>query len=440
MSRSRTVWAAALAALLAITVVALAACGGSSNTPTSNASNSPKELTGTLTVWDYYGSATPIKPAIKAFEKLHPQLTINYQAVDWDTLRQKFSVGVSSGAPPDLATLDMTWIPTYAAQGVLADLSKMSGGQLNGKPIQSQYTPGSMKAMTYDGHLVTMMYDFDAYALYYRADLFKQKGIAVPKTWTDFTAAAQKLAVTSNGKLVKYGFQVLPDTFHYAQLLYQNGGAILDPANTKAVFNSAQGVQALTFMKSFLDNGTGVYWGPDQGDSNGTAGIKDGRIAMFLNGPYMMGVLKSSAPEQTGKWAVAPAPISQKPGSYLGGTGLTIPVNAKNPEAAWAFAQFLLTPAQQLGVYKYGGAAPATVAALHSPMLTKPDPYFGGQAPFSVFLDAMATATPYPYVQAWDDIDKAISDGVTSALLGKQSPQDALNSAAQTTDSALAGQ
>jgi len=52
----------------------------------------------------------------------------------------------------------------------------------------------------------------------------------------------------------------------------------------------------------------------------------------------------------------------------------------------------------------------------------------------------MSTATPYPYVKAWDDIDKAITDGVTSALLAKQSPQDALDSAAKTTDSALAGQ
>jgi multiple sugar transport system substrate-binding protein len=193
-------------------------------------------------------------------------------------------------------------------------------------------------------------------------------------------------------------------------------------------------------MKSFLDDGTGVYWGPDQGDSSGIAGIKDQRIAMFLNGPYMMGILKTSAPEEKGEWAVAPAPISTQPGSYLGGTGLCIPVNAKNTAAAWAFAQFLLTPAQQVGVYRYAGAGPATTAALKSPLLTKPDPYFfGGQAPFAVFLDAMASATPYPYVQSWDDIDTAISDAVTSALLGKQSAADALNGAAARTDSLLAG-
>ena len=60
--------------------------------------------------------------------------------------------------------------------------------------------------MTYDGDYVTMMYDFDAYALYYRADLFEQKGIAVPTTWDELRAAAKKLAEDANGdgKLDKY--------------------------------------------------------------------------------------------------------------------------------------------------------------------------------------------------------------------------------------------
>ena len=426
-------------AVLGLAVVALATgCGGSSQPASSTSSAGP--LTGTLTVWDYYGSATPIKPAVAAFQKLHPGLKINFQAVDYDTFQQKFSVGVSSGAPPDVATLDMTWIPEYASQGVLADVSKLSGGMLNGKPIKDQYTPGAMNAMAYQDHLVTMLYDFDAYALYYRADLFKQKGVAPPTSWTEFTAAAKKIAVTKNGKAVKYGFQVLPDTFHFAQMLFQSGGAILNADDTQAAFDSAAGVSGLDYMKSFLDDGTGVYWGPDQGDSSGIAGIKDGRIAMFLNGPYMMGILKDSAPEQKGDWRVAPAPINTQPGSYLGGTGLVIPANAKNMTTAWAFEQFLLEPQQQLGVYKFAGAAPATTAALQDPLLTKPDPYFGGQAPFSIFMQSMSTATPFPYVSSWGDIDTTITDAVTSALLGKQTSPAALTQAADRTNQLLAGQ
>ena len=52
----------------------------------------------------------------------------------------------------------------------------------------------------------------------------------------------------------------------------------------------------------------------------------------------------------------------------------------------------------------------------------------------------MSTATHFPYVKAWSDIDTTITDGVTSALLGKQTADAALKQAADRTDQLLAGQ
>jgi ABC-type glycerol-3-phosphate transport system substrate-binding protein len=160
-------------------------------------------------------------------------------------------------------------------------------------------------------------------------------------------------------------------------------------------------------------------------------GIKDGRLAMFQDGPYFMGLLKDGAPELKGDWRVAPAPISQEPGSYLGGTGLCIPVNAKHPQEAWLFAQYMLQLPQQLLLYKLAGAAPATQQALASAQLKKPDPYFGGEAPFPIFQQAMATATHFPYVKEWDAIDTDISNMVDSVMLGKATPQEALAAGAK---------
>lgn len=409
-------------ALLPALALVVTACGGTQPS-TGGGSKTPV----TITVWDYYGQATPVKPAIAGFEKAYPWITVKYSALDWDTAHEKFPIAVSSNAAPDVATLDMTWLPVFASKHMLADLSALSGGKLNGQPITTQYAKGALQAMSYQGHYVAMLYDFDVYSLYYRSDLLRAKGIAVPRTWDQLLSAAKKLAVISNGKTVKSGFEIGPETFHWSQFLYQNGGTILTPDNARAAFNSPQGVAALAYDARLLHSG-GIYWGTEQGDP--MAGVKDGRIAMFNDGPYWMGLLKSGAPELKGKWGVAPAPYSAGQGSYLGGTGLAIPVNAPHPEAAWLFTQYLLQLPQQLGVAKYAGAAPATLAALRSPVLTKPDPYFGGQAPFKVFMAAMQTAHPFPYVKQWNDIDTAISDSVAAALLGKQSPQNALNAGA----------
>jgi len=424
--------------VMGIAVVALVGVSCTSGGSSASGSNTPV----TITVLDYYGQATPFsKDVIAGFEKQYPWITVNYQAGDWDSMHEKFTVRVASGDSPDVATMDMTWIPTFASNNIFADLGTLSGGQLNGKPIEDAYTPGALEAMKYNDTYVTMMFDFDTYALYYRADQFKADGIQVPTNWDEFSAAAQKMAKDTNGdgNCDQYCFAVIgtQDCFHWCQFLYQNGGSVLNADDTAASFNSEAGVNSLEYYKSFLDNGSGIYWSDTQGDP--IRGIKSGQIGMFLDGPYYMGIMKASAPELKGDWRVAAAPYSQQPGSYLGGTGLSIPVNAPHPQEAWLFVQYMLQLPQQIGVYTLAGAAPATTAALDSPQLTKPDPYFGGQAPFPIFKDTMATATHFPYVGQWDTIDEDIGTAVQSVLLGRATAQQALSDAATKVNADLSG-
>ncbi len=394
----------------------------------------------TLTVWDYYGKeVTPFTPeAIAAFQQLYPWITVDRQDLDWDTFLDKFNVAVSSGEGPDVATLDMTWIPTLAANGALADLGVLSGGQLNGTPIADHYANGPVEAMTYKGTFVTMMADFDAYALYYRSDLFEQKGIPVPKTWDELRAAAKALAEDSNkdGKPDKYLYALRPNSFHFAQFLFQNGGSFLNADSTAAAFNSPEGVAALQFQMDMAADGSGMYWSDADGDL--PPALVDGRVAMFSDGPYYMGLMKSGVPDQAGKWKVAIAPYSKQPGSYLGGTGLSIPVGAKHEQAAWLFTSYFLLPEQQVRFYTVTGAAPATTAALQSPELNTADEYLGGQQPFAVFLETMATATHFPYVDAWSKIDTIIGENLDAALLNKTSAKTALDDAANATNAELA--
>ena len=186
------------------------------------------------------------------------------------------------------------------------------------------------------------------------------------------------------------------------------------------------------------ESGNGVYWTPDRGDDM-IPGIVDETIGMFQDGPYYMGLLKDAVPDQEGMWRVAPSPQQAEPGSYLGGTGLSIPVNAEHPEEAWLFIQYMLRLEQQVGVFEYAGAAPATSEALATPELTEPDPYFGGQAPFPIFLDTMATATHFPYVEQWNQIDTILAEMIDAVMVGGTPPQEALDAAAAEVNQELSG-
>jgi len=148
--------------ILAVVTTACTGGGGGATPTASGGSHQPV----TITVWDYYGKATPFQDSvIKGFEAQYPWITVDHQELGYEATQNKFTVAVSGGTPPDVATMDMTWLPTFASNGLFADLGRLSGGQLNGQPIDDQYTPGALEAMKYQGTYITMMSDFDAYAL-----------------------------------------------------------------------------------------------------------------------------------------------------------------------------------------------------------------------------------------------------------------------------------
>jgi multiple sugar transport system substrate-binding protein len=393
------------------------------------ATTAPAEAV-TITVWDYYGEATPIKPLIEPFQASHPNIKIDYQALDWDTTFQKLNVVLTGGTPPDVVTVDMTWIPGYASLDAFVDLKALGGGTLNGVSWDQSYTPGGLDAITYNSKIIAALYDFDTYALYYRSDLFDQKGISVPTTWDELMTAAKALAEGD-----KYLYEFDADTFHGSQWIYENGGALLNTDNTQVVFNSPEAVEAITFNKSLLDAKVAIDWTTDQGER--IQGVKDGRIGMFSDGPYYMGIMKSAAPEMAGQWKVAMHPYSKQTGSYLGGTGLAIPTGSTKQAAAWEFVQYAMELQNQIGVYTYAGAAPALTAALSSPEVNTEDPYFGGEKAFAVFLDTMKTAKHFPYVSSWNEIDVFFTTAMQEISLGTKTVQQALDDAAASSQETL---
>ena len=413
-----------LSAILLVLSLVLSACGSGAKPAASNEKV-------TITVWDYYGEATPVKPLVEPFMKANPNITIKYEALDWDTTNEKLNVVLTGGTPPDVVTVDMTWLPKLAALGAYTDLKPLSGGKLNGKTWEESYTPGGFQAINYNGQIVAALYDFDCYALYYRADLFQQKGIEVPKTWDDLMAAAKKLAEGD-----KYLYEFDADTFHGSQFIYENGGTLMSDDNKTVLFNSPEAVQAIDFYNSLIKEKVAVNWTTDMGER--IQGVKDGRIAMFSDGPYYMGIMKSAAPEMAGQWKVALHPYSKQPGSYLGGTGLMIPANSPNKEAAWKFIEYAMQVQNEIGVYKLAGAAPALTEALQSADVNVEDPYFGDEKAFAVFLETMKTAHPFPYVRQWGDIDAAFTTAMQEIALGQKSAQQALDDAAKASADALA--
>ncbi|RPI22655.1 MAG: extracellular solute-binding protein, partial [Chloroflexota bacterium] len=357
------------------------------NDQPANNSTTPVEIT----VWDFYGDTTPIKPLLAAFEAANPGIKVNFVAVGWDAFWQKLPIAIANHDVPDLITTGLMWAPEYKVSGAYLDLMPLSNGLLNGQPFDQVLPKGSLDAARDGNKVYGIPYDLDAYGYYYRSDLFTAAGIQeIPNNWTDLAAALAKVSDPANDV---YGLEFDTGWYSWDPFLYYFGGEYIDQ-NGKAVFNSPEAVASIQFMKKLVADKTAVVWTKDRGDL--TSGIKAGTIASFYNGPYMMGVVRTGAPELSGKWNIAMLPTEggEAFGTHIGGVHLSIMADAKHPSEAWKLMEFLFQQKNQVAVYKTSGAVPGLLAAMDDPELNAPDPYFNNQAPISIFKDTASMGRP----------------------------------------------
>ena len=270
--------------------------------------------------------------------------------------------------------------------------------------------------------LYGLPYGAETSVLAYRRDVFAKLNLKVPETYDEFSKALRVLkdqsgmgALTSRGQA---GHQCV-----HAWLLHLNpmGGSVFDE-QWKPRFNDKAGVAALKFLQDVVATGPAGIAGYGQGEAN-TAFLQ-GQAAMYLDSTSLAGLVNDPAKSRVVgnvSWALHPQGV--KRASQSGGLGLTIPKNAKNPEAAFLLMQWLTSKAQDKAVTKLGGA-PMRNSTLGDADLVRQYPEF------ITFKEALKYSNPdwRPIISVWDKINvQALGVGISEALTGKKTAEEALN-------------
>jgi ABC-type glycerol-3-phosphate transport system substrate-binding protein len=184
----------------------------------------------TLTLW-----MTDSRSSYKAwlekyaaeFEKLHPGVDIDIVQMAPADAYVKWPAAVAAGNAPDITWMFVAFAPW---------LHEMSGGGF--VPMNDvvdalgadKFTDTAKAAWRLDGDYLCTPVSRQTSYLFWRKDLFKQAGIADPKSWDDVMTAAKKLTVPEEGQ---FGIAMAgkPD-FQIRQIwetiLYSNGGDLID--------------------------------------------------------------------------------------------------------------------------------------------------------------------------------------------------------------------
>lgn len=394
-------WTICVAALFAILCILTLSCG--------------KEGEGqVITFWQFWPS-NHLEPLLADFEADHPGVRVEMQQLTWASGFEKIVAAAAAGNPPDLCELGSTWVPRFASEGALAEVTTEI------EPIKEKYR--MWEIATYRGGVFGWPWVLGTRVLFFNKDLLTQAGLdpdSPPQTWSQFLDASRR--ISSLGDDV-YGFGLNAGERYvsykkFMALAWGNGGDILSEDLSRSVFASPQNVETLEFYVGLLP--FSLVERQDMIDQ----AFKDGRLGMMISGGWNLKRIPEEAPDLDYGVALVPRPdYGGTHSSFGGGEVLVIFSGSKQKELAAELARFMLSPENAVRLCReVRSVQPSFVGA-------EEDPYYVSHPNDQIFVRQLETAATPPAVPEWMEMEGVIDEAVERVIHGKTAPREALDQA-----------
>ncbi len=399
----------------------------------ASSSSAPNGQTVNITYWSS-SQQSEIDYLDTNFNKTHPGIKVTGQYVaSADNSTAKVVAALKSNTEPNiLVGQDPSELPLFAQSGKVVDLTSAL------KTETDALYPGIKSGLFYQGkQLGFALGGVGTYVLFYNKDDFKAAGIASPpKTWDELEADAKKL---TNPAKKKFGFYVplgSSEWISYAweSLLWANGGSLLNSDGSKTAFNSKAGQDALTTWTNMVqkDKSAPTTSYAQGGSFDGAPAFASGAVSMIIEGQWAL----SEFSKINYGVALMPAGTSGKSAAGIGiGVAAVFDKGDAANKAAETFVAWLGQPEQGAYLTAQSGGLPSAPNQLDQPVLKKA---IANQPTYNLFASQLQYGQVRPTVPAYAAISQALSDNISKALTGAQTPQQALSAAESAGNAAIA--
>lgn len=373
----------------------------------------------TITYWHTMSDpeTAQLENVVAAFEAANPNIRVETTRYAYDDFKAALLTSLAGGEAPDTARLDIIWVPEFAEQGALMQLD---GSMPGFEEIAAKTFPGPLATNFWEGHYYGLPQNTNTQVLLWNKEVFESAGLTeAPTTAEEFAEVVCQLTEGEN----QYGY-ALGGTYFWAPapIFYAMGGKVVDEGITTATgyVNGPESVAAFALLTDLFKQGC---ISPNLlGGGIGTAdGHATGLYAMIVDGPWMVDIYKDTYPDLEVNFAPVPAGPDGTTSSVVGGEDLVIFSDTENSDAAMKWAAFLLSEEAQKMMAEVG-----VIPTLSNLIGDETLPAY-----FDVFLQQLQTAqarVPHPQ---WGDMDNAINNAFQRMLRDEQTPQEALDQAAE---------
>ncbi len=371
-----------------------------------------------IVFWHTYGDAeTPLLETeiLPMFYALYPDIEVEAVRQDGGQFNQMLVAAFGTGNVPDVARVDIVQTSAYAKLGGILPLDELEGFAA----LKDAVLEGPLSTNLYNGKYYGLPLNTNCKAAVMNMNVMSELGFTEPpSTMEEFIAASlEKKPGTPTLNVSGVGDW---DMYPYFWLF---GGTLTDDGFTKAsgYLDSEQSVNALAKLKELHDQGVFTIR-----DIDGTPDAWDGinsQYAMFFEGPWY-----PFNAENNIKPALIPT-YEGRSASVVGGENIVLFTGSQKQDAAWKFAQFMLTPEVQLKLLTVG-VIPTLKACVESEQV-KADPKW------SVYMEQLKSAkSRIPTPQA-TNVGQFWSDAINMIFLEGADIQQTLTDTAALIDAEL---
>ncbi|WP_393055532.1 ABC transporter substrate-binding protein [Streptomyces sp. LN549] len=395
----------ALAAPVVATALAAGVLAGCSSNDDGN----------TVTMWTYPVIFDEAKNKeywdglVKAFEKEHSGVKVKVETFPWANRDTALATAIASGKGPDAVYLIPDQLPKYAKNIVSAD-------EYMPADAKSDYTDFALKSVTVEGKALATPILTSANPLICDKRVFDAIGEkSYPASWADLEALAPKLkkkgyyATSYSGDTQ----QTLNMTFY--PLLWQAGGDVFSEDGKNVTFNDAAGVKALTYLKKLVDGGY-----TDKDLVTTTPKLEQTPTAKGKVACTWQNTPADVEPFWGKENIVVQPPLKETASVGYGTVGALSMLKGADKKNTGDWLNFVAESKNTAGLQKAAGFFPARKSG-------------GDLYPDDALQTAVGATLPSMNVGPLQDkareVQGLLAPEIQAALLGKKSPQDALDAA-----------
>ena len=127
---------------------------------------------------------------IRVFEEKNPDIRVNHTYGVWDGYETRNQVFMKSHTNADVMQINYSWLHTYSPDGT----GYYNLNFLTDELDLSRYSEADLTLGTVNGHLNAIPIAYNMPVFFYNQDIYDRYGLAIPKTWDDLFAAAERMS------------------------------------------------------------------------------------------------------------------------------------------------------------------------------------------------------------------------------------------------------